>query len=62
MLLSLQQAENYPRENQTVSPQVCLADSKNTEIDDLREKLIEPATLVNYFFSNDEKLPDLLAV
>lgn len=60
MLLSLQQAEN--RENQTVSPQVRLADSKNTEIDDLREKLIEQATLVNYFFSNDEKLPDLLAV
>lgn len=48
-------------EDQTVSPQARLADSKYTEIDDLREKLIEPATLVNYFFSNDEKLPDPLA-
>lgn len=49
-------------EDQTVSPQARLVDSKYTEIDGLREKLIEPATLVNYFFSNDEKLPDPLAI
>lgn len=61
MLLSLQQAEIILVKTKP-SPQVRLADSKNTEIDDLREKLIEPATLVNYFFSNDEKLPDPLAV